>query len=336
MDPLKLSVADVEKLSEVQALEVLAAHVKAKQKELPEALAGSKSKSLARAAKKALYQLRSSGVELAEPVIEAGPQPTVTGPAAELAGLISPVLGTGERMLFFGRPARGGGVEFFQCVLHDEFGVQQLDRRETNRSRYRRQQREIVQGGQVIEITFKRVLEELARGWGQNLRSKNGLPDSAYQNLHYLRVTPDESQLEIPKPEAADDGLAEKSGALHDEVEVQAWLPAETQMGMLGQELEVMRAEKAEASAIASKVKQMAEGYFTPVVRELYARRLWRQAEFFAGTKRDDAAQIARAQAKLMFHEGKAGAFGVRLFQKVVELSEPAPGHDRPSLGPPR
>src|SRR5687768_12836530 len=138
MDPLKLSVADVEKLSEAQALEVLAAHVKAKQKELPEALAGSKSKPLARAAKKALYQLRSSGVELAEPAVEAGPQPTISGPAVELPGLLSPILGTGERMVFFGRPSRGGGVDFYQAVIHDEYGVQQLDHGETNRSRYRR------------------------------------------------------------------------------------------------------------------------------------------------------------------------------------------------------
>lgn len=324
MDPLKLSVAEVEQLPEAQALEVLAAHVKAKQKDLPEALAGSPSRALARAAKKALYQLRSSGVELAPPVVEAGPQPSVTGSSAELSGLLSPVLGTGERMLFFGRPARGGGVEFFQCVLHDEFGVQQLDRAETNRSRYRRQQKEIVQGRQVIEVPFKRVLEELARGWGQNLRAKNGLPEGAYQNLHYLRVTPDETQLELPAPEQGDEELAAKSGALHEQPEIQAWLPAEPQLEALGQQLEQLRAQKAEQAAIDQKVQQLTESYFTPEVRAIYARRLWRQGEFFEGTGRPEAGKLARAQARLMFHRQNVGAFGLRLFQKVIALADQA------------
>ena len=330
MDPLKLSVTEVEKLPEAQALEVLAAHVKAKQKELPEALAASKSKSLARAAKKALYQLRSSGVELKEPAVEAGPQPSVAGSAVELPGLLSPILGTGERMLFFGRPARGGGVEFFQCVIHDEFGVQQLDRAETNRSRYRRQQKLIVQGRQVIEISFKRVLEELALGWGQNLRAKNGLPDAAYQHLHQLRVTPNEALLDIPRPEKTDEELAAKSGALHDEPEIEAWLPAEAQIETLGIALDSLRAQKAEPEAIAQKVKQLTDACFTAPVRELYARRLWRQAEFFEGTGRPQTAQIARAQARLLFHQENVGPFGVRLFQKVVTLSEPKPGHLHP------
>jgi hypothetical protein len=336
MDPLKLSAADVEKLPEAQALEVLAAHVKAKQKELPEALAGSKSKAIARAAKKALYQLRSSGVELTEPVLEAGPQPTVASTSAELPGLLSPVLGTGERMVFFGRPARGGGVEFYQAVIHDEFGVQQLDRGETNRSRYRRQQREIVAGRQVIEVPFSRIVEELSLAWGQNLRAKNGLPEGAYQNLHYLRVTPNEAPLEIPKPEAADEKVAANSGALHDEVEIQSWLPAEAQIEALGKDLELLRAQKAEPSAIDEKVKAMAEAYFTPEVRQLYARRLWRQAEFFTCTERPQAGQIAQAQARLMFHNESFGAFGLRLFSKVIALSDQAAAvHSRPSLGAP-
>ncbi len=324
MDPLNQSVADVEKLPEAQALEVLAAHVKARQTQLPEALAGSKNKALARAAKKALYQLRSSGVVLKDPVLDPVAAPAAVDTSGELMGLLSPVLGTGEQMLFFGRAMRAGGVEFFQCVIHDEFGVQQLDRAETNRSRYRRQQRAIVQGRQVIEVPFQRVLEELARAYGQNLRAKNGLPENANQNLRALRVTPDETQLEVPSPEAADADLAAKSGGLHDQPEIQTWLPAESQLALLSQELDLLRAQKAEQSAIDLKVKELTDGYFTPAVRELYARRLWRQGEFFAKTERPEAARIARAQARRMFHQQDTGPFGLRLFQKVIALSEQA------------
>ncbi len=321
MDPLKLSITDVEKLSESDALEVLAAHVKAKQRALPEAMAGlAKSKALAHAAKKALYQLRSSGVELTKPVVEAVTLTPATA-TAELTGLLSPVLGTGEQMLVFGRAARGGGVEFYQCVLHDEFGVQTVDRADTNRSRYRRQLRATVQARHAIEVPFDRVLHELACAWGQNLRSKTRLPESADQTLQHLRVTAADAPLEVPAPEADDAALAAKSVTLHDEPEIHAWLPAQAPLAALGDELAALRASNGSPEAIDEHVQRATGSYFTPAVCELYARRLWRQAEFFAGTEREAAAAIARAQARLMFHQHQFGAFGLRLFQKVIALA---------------
>ncbi len=334
MDPLKLSAGEVESLPEAQALEVLAAHVKAKQKALPEALAASKSKALSRAAKKALYQLRSSGVAIEEPVAAPAPQPGVASTVAELPGLLSPVLGTGEQMLIFGRPVRSGGVEFYQCVLHDEFGIQQLERAETNRSKYRRQLRMILNDQKVFEVPFARVLEELALAWGQNLRAKNGLPTDAYENLHRLRVVPNETPLEVPRPEADDAGVAAKSAGLHDEPEIQSWLPADDRMATLAEQVEALRAQKAEAPALELKAQEAADAYFEAPVRELYARRLWRMGDFFAGTGREEAAKLARAQARVMFHQDKtAGGFGLRLFEKVIALTEQAA---RPALGAPR
>src|SRR3954466_14833466 len=109
MDPLTLSAPDVEKLPEGQALEVLAAHVKAKKPDLPEALAESKSKELARAAKKALYQLKSSGVAVAEtPKAGAAPAAAPAKGLSEFPALMTPALGTGERVVFFGRQQKGG------------------------------------------------------------------------------------------------------------------------------------------------------------------------------------------------------------------------------------
>lgn len=311
MDPLKMTAADVEKLPEAQALEVIAAHVKAKQKDLPEALAASASKPLQRAAKKALYQLRSSGVAIEEPAAPAGPQPDVAPSAsAELPGMISPILGTGETMLFFGKTARTGGVEFYQAILHDEFGVQQLDQLHTNRSRYRKQVKTIVKDRQVIEVPYARIVEELARAWGQNLRAKNGLPDAAYQNLHRLRVTPDETEPTLPPVEPGDAALAEKSASLHTEPELKQWLPSEEQLAAIGLE-----------DHPEEKLGEKTEAFFTPEVLKLYARRLWKMAEFLEKTDRPEPAAIARAQARKMFHEPKShGPFGRQLFDKVLAL----------------
>src|SRR5439155_22428339 len=113
--------------------------VKARRSELAEALARSKNKSVARAAKKALYQLKSSGVAVAEAAPQkSAPTAAADAPGEEMPALISSILGTGERALFFVRPVRGGGLEIYQAVVHDEVGIQQLDRGTTSRAEYRR------------------------------------------------------------------------------------------------------------------------------------------------------------------------------------------------------
>ena len=69
-----MSPQEAEGLPEAKLHEVLAQAVKAKEPGLPEALAKSKNKAVARAAKKALYQLKSSGVQVAAPEAPKGEQ----------------------------------------------------------------------------------------------------------------------------------------------------------------------------------------------------------------------------------------------------------------------
>lgn len=320
---LKLSASDVEQLPEAQALEVLAAHVKAKQKELAEALVGSKSKGLARAAKKALYQLKSSGVAIEDPVPSAAARaPKPAAVVVEFPALMSAVLGTGERAIFFGRPRRGGGLEIFQGVLHDEFGVQQLDRADTSRSAYRKHLREIHGGQKVIEVPLARVLEELGRAWGQNLRAKNGLTQATDDNLRKLGVKLDEALIDLPRPEPTDEALLETTGTLHDEPELAQWLPPQAQIALLGEQTRALEAQKAEPEAVRQNARKLAEEFFVGPVRQLYARRLWGIAEFFEGTGRANPGKLARAEARQLFHHPTAiGGFSRRLFEKVIALS---------------
>src|SRR4051812_26409180 len=100
---------EAEGLSEEKLNEVLSTAVKAKEPALPEALAKSANKAVARAAKKALYQLKSSGVALAQAQENKGPQPNVQREVEELPALLSAVTGTGERALFFAKARPGGG-----------------------------------------------------------------------------------------------------------------------------------------------------------------------------------------------------------------------------------
>ena len=321
MDPLKLSQAEVEQLPEGQALEVLAAHVKAKQHQLVEALTGSSSKGLARAAKKALYQLKSSGVAIKDkaPVGEAL---TLDTTAVVFPALWSPVLGTGERAVLFARAHRGPGLELFQGILHDELGIQQLDRAEVSRGAYRKHLRGIHERQNVVEVPLSRMLEELGRAWGQNLRAKTPLAQATADNLRVLGVKLDETLPTMPPLEPGDEALAATSAALHDEPEIKAWLPPEAQIALLAQQLDALKASKAEPAALLEPARKLAGEFFVGKLRPLYAWRLWAMAEFFELSGRPGPAKLARAEARTLFHHPTAiGGFGLKLYEKVIALS---------------
>ena len=117
-EPASAPPADVEALPEPLALALLEGSVLAGQPALAEALAGSGNKALAKAAKKALYRLRSRGIEVAEPPRARPPSPRarrVAGPEP-LPALLTSIDGTGERVLEIARPLRGGGVEAIQFL----------------------------------------------------------------------------------------------------------------------------------------------------------------------------------------------------------------------------
>ncbi len=141
-DPLSLTPEQAEHLPEAEAAQALAAWVQARRPELPEALSRSTSKVHARLAKKALYQLKSSGVAVMATPAPAPALVTNPAPVEDFGGVISAPLGTGERALFFARPVRGGGLDVYQGILHDEFGVIQLEQARATRDQWRRRMRE--------------------------------------------------------------------------------------------------------------------------------------------------------------------------------------------------
>ncbi len=95
--------------------------------------------------------------------------------------------------------------------------------------------------------------------------------------------------------------------------------------------LELTEAQRSEQTL--SLFHNAARAFFTPEMRKLYARRLWRMASFFQRTGREPQAQIARAEARRLFH-GPAEAmsrFAEFLFEKVLWLSQrTAPGESEP------
>ncbi len=305
-----MTIDEAESLSAGPLAELLAAEVKEKRSDHVEALASSKKKDVARAARKALYQLKSSGVAVtAPPQAPAVSTPSVPAETKELPSLMSSILGTGERALFFVKPLRGGGLEMYQVIVHDELGIQQLDHGETSRQAYRQHLRQ-VRGdtNAVIEVSLERVLEELGVAWGISIRAKTALKPEAESYLRRLNVTPRESWPPLPAIEPADAPLVTRAGHLHDEPEISMWLPSSrrTSPGAVVQRLDEVDASPIELSEKKRNSMSCArkEGSSRSPARcplrhgASGANRLWRMAEVFEQTwPKPIAAQIARAEA---------------------------------------
>ncbi len=339
-----MTAAQVEALALDEAQQVLAAWVKARRAELPAALAGSRSRAHARLAKKALYQLKSGGVAVAEPAKRepAAAAPAPSAPPEELSGVLSAILGTGERAIFFARPQRGGGLEVYQGIVSDELGIVQLDGGTSSRSTYRKRLRELANEPvlKVLQVPFSRMREELGRALALNERSRSPLPEGADAALRRLGVEPVAALPELPAPEASDEAQAALGASLHDERELAQWLPPEPQLRLLAQRVEEVKAsplalsDAQKTEALTAKVRQTAAELFTGEVRKLYARRLWAMAELFEASGREQGARIARAEARRLFHTQAPTRFGERMFEKVIELSAAAADHAVPGGAP--
>lgn len=328
-DPLSMTVAQVEALDEAKTAEVLAAWVKAKKAELPEALARSTSKPHAKLGKKALYQLKSGGVAVAEvkPTFSNVAAPLPTKEDDELYGTMSSVLGTGDRALFFCRPIRGGGLELYQGIVSDTFGIVQFARVQANRAVYRTRIRELRAQSEIslLYCPLPRILEELGRGLSMNEKSGTALTQDMMDGLRELGVVALDPSWKVPAPEANDASLAQSSASLFQEKEISEWLPPESQLAELSSKSTELKAAAPDTKTFEQQRAELAEtmskAFFTAELRQVFARRLWLMGELFDHQQRAPAAALSRATARELFHGSAQLPFQTTLFTRSFALS---------------
>lgn len=323
--------AAVELLPEPLALAVLEAAVLAGSPVLAEALAASSRKPLAKAAKRAAYRLRSRGVAVAEapsrPEVDPTP-PTALTPEA-LPALLSPTTGNGEFALVLGRPLRGGGLELVQALVSDETGVRELAISEVSRGNFRKMFKDSRAGRYAAEVPHALAAALLAEAAGRNLRTHTAFPRGLDMALRHHGVQPAEEPT-LPPPEPDDERLAVTEGAsLHEVPEIAQWLPPEGELRrVVGKMDEVVVSPLAlspmqREEQLLQSVRALAHDFFTPSMRQHYARRLWRMADFLERTERAHPAQVARAEARRLFHgpTEPPSRFVERLYEKVLQLT---------------
>ncbi|MDP2270807.1 MAG: hypothetical protein Q8K32_08730 [Archangium sp.] len=326
-DFLSMTVQQVEGLPETKAQEVLEAWVKAKKAELPQALAQSASKAHVKLAKKALYRLQSSGVEV---VTESpkGSAPIIDlTPKNEFPAVLSMQLGTGERAFLFAVPIRGGGgLEVFQGIVSDEFGLAQFGSERANRALYRKRMEQLKTEltTRAMLVPMERLQLELGRAITLNERTKTPYGGEIEQALNSIGVSKKDPDFPIPAMEPGDSENREGGAALHAFPEVEQWLPSEKDLVTLSARVEAIRngplplRDEQKDEKVKKLAHELAAEVFTPELRMLYARRLWYSAEVIEFQKRDADAALARAEARRLAHETTASRFLEQLFVKAL------------------
>lgn len=324
-DFLSMTAAQVEGLPEAQAQEVLEAWVKAKKPELAQALAHSPSKVHAKLAKKALYRLQSSGVAIVnEAPREAAP--VIELPRNEFPGVLSMQLGTGERAFLFGVPLRAGGLEVFQGIVSDEFGLAQFGSERSNRNLYRKRMEQLRSdpSARVMLVPMERMQLELGRAITLNERSKTPYGGEIEQALNRVGVRKQDPDFPIPPLEPGDAEGRESGAALHQLFEIEQWLPSEKDLAVLSARVDAIRngplplSDEQKEEKVKAIARELAGEVFTPELRLLYARRLWYTAEVVEFQGRTAEAAQARAEARRLVHETAPSRFAEQLFEKAL------------------
>jgi hypothetical protein len=324
------SPAEVEQLAEPLSLAILEASVRARDPRLPEALVSSPRRALAKAAKKVLYQLRSLGVSVPEKKPEQNAVVSQSAAPEVLPALLSPITGSGEQALMIPRPHRGGGFHLVEALISDERGIWKLGEFEASRSAYRKSVKQFRGGSaSAIELTPAEVKDILSIAAATNLSSKTAYPEGTDALLRQFEASPVEEP-PLPAPEPEDERLATEAAELHKQPEIQTWLPPEDEIRVLFAKMEEVVHSPLELTKVqrteqlSEQPKIAARKFFTPERRSRYARRLWKMADFFERTARPKPAQLARAEARRLFHSasGEPSSFGYFLFEKVLLLAQ--------------
>jgi hypothetical protein len=231
------------------------------------------------------------------------------------------------------------GLEVSQIVFTDELGIVQYSRTEMSRSAYRKSLRELDQPSapSALRVSRDEARAVLSEAWAQNERSQSPLPPGADDFLRRIDLAPAKAELELPAPEPDDERMSARGHLLHSEPEIQPWLPNEEQLRVLAAKADAVThsllqmSEAQRSEQIVHQFRSAAREFFTPERSRLYARRLWRMADFFGRLGRMEPAAIARAEARRLFHGHREpfSRFAEFLFEKVLLLTQ----HQRPDQG---
>lgn len=283
--------------------------------------------------KRSLFKLSQRGLVPAR--IEAEPRTSTPlfsrGP--EIEAYMSPVDGSGGRLVWIARPQPNRGLQVLQAMVNDREGLERVAGAQIPRKQLRKMAEEIKQRHEVTMISVPweyadaAVCEAFERAKG---RGRTGL-----ENFHQLRAL-----ISSRKPEAVEHPVyrrlnsmdaregawRERSRLLLDEPELRFWILDPDWMEPFVPELEEAQtsrlvlnpAQKEErlAGIVRDAVKELCSGD----KGKLFRRRMEDIALYFIETGRPDSAKLAFAVA-LQTGEGDPGPLDISFLTGLVQKS---------------
>ncbi len=347
---------DLKELPAALALAVLRAAAAAGRADLLASAVNHPSKEVAKDGKRALYLLRSRGVEVPEARRAAPPAPA--SPAEPpLPCFASVVDGSGERALWIARAVPGKGIEVAQAILSDIRGLRQLQLGMLGRKEYRQFSKDILARGRALGVGEIPAAE--AKGLAAEARKLNdaaGAEVPAGADGWLARIGPgtppaDPAELFPPLPAEEERRALAESGGLTNLPLLRGWLPDEEELRRLAAKLDEIAAstlfldERQRAEAARGAIAQSAAGWLDPTRRRLVAARLHEVAGHLVRAGDPAHAHRAAACARALLADASPSQipFVIGLFDKAFPdlgfahgsaESAPAEGGDSPLIVP--
>ena len=301
--------------------------------------------------RRSLFKLSQRGLEIPGPEAPAVTATPLFTHAPDVEAYMSPVDGSGGRLIWIAKPQINRGLQTIQAMVSDREGLQRIGGAQLPRKELRKMAEEIQR---QHDITMIAVPWEYADALiYQAYEKAKTLGRGGLENFHELRAVINSgkpAEPEHPAYQKVDAGSAregawrELSRRLLDEPELRYWILDPDWIGPFLAQLEEaqtsrlvlnpIQKEERLAGIVRDAVQAICSGASGPILR----RRLEDMALYFNETGRADQARLALAVA-LQVGEGGPGPLDVSFLTGLVQKSiafylsqEKARAEEEPSL----
>jgi hypothetical protein len=293
-----------------------------------------KDKDLKKEIRRSLFKLSQKGLTIPEAtrVEEKSPAPMLSR-SPEIEAYMSPVDGSGGRLVWIVKPQAGHGLQTIQAMINDRQGLQRVGGAQVRRKELRNMAQEIKKQHGVTMISVPWEYADLMLY--ENFEKAKAAGRSGLENFHQLR-----SIVNTAKPKAQDHPVyrrvnsaevregawRELSRRLLDEPEFRFWiLDADWLKPFFGQleeaqtsrlVLNPMQKEERMAGIVRDAVKTLCTGETGKIMQ----RRMEDMAFYFVEAGRTDMAKLALAVAQ-QIKEGDPGPLDISFLTGLVQKS---------------
>jgi hypothetical protein len=293
-----------------------------------------KDKDLKKEIRRSLFKLSQKGLTIPQStrVEEKSPAPTLSR-SPEIEAYMSPVDGSGGRLVWIVKPQAGHGLQTIQAMINDREGLQRIGGTQVRRKELRNMAQEIKKQHGVTMVSVP--WEYADRMLYENFEKAKAAGRSGLENFHQLR-----SIVNTAKPKAQDHPVyrrvnsaevregawRELSRRLLDEPELRFWiLDADWVEPFLGQLQEAqssrlvlnpMQKEERVAGIVRDAVKTLCAGETGKIMQ----RRMEDIAFYFVEAGRAEIAKLALAVAQ-QIEEGDPGPLDISFLTGLVQKS---------------